>query len=420
MTNPNWHPFTQHGLEREELLIESGEGCMLYTKDGRALIDAISSWWVNLHGHAQPKIASAIASQAAKLEHVIFAGLTHEPAEDLSKKLMEITPESLQHVFYSDNGSTAVEVALKMAVAYWHNQGFKQKTKILALEHGYHGDTCGAMSVSSRSVFTEQFSSMMFDVTHIPFPELGAEQHSLDVLEQHLSATPNNYAAFIAEPLVLGAGGMKMYPAKVLKQMVELCRKHQTLFIADEVMTGFGRTGTMFACEQAGISPDLMCISKGITGGFLPLAAALTTKEIYSAFYSSERSKMFFHGHSYTANPIACAAGVANLKIFQEQPVLEKIARIQKQHQKRLSYFRNHPAVKRTSTLGVIAVIELEVSKQGYLSDIATTLADHYLEKNILLRPLGNVIYILPPYCITTEQLDNIYDVITDSLTLIA
>ena len=313
-----WHPFTQHCLVKPEIKITKGEAAYLYDEAGRKILDAISSWWVNLHGHSHPTIAEAIAKQAKHLEHVIFSGFTHEPAEELSSRLLKIAPPGLSHVFYSDNGSTAVEVALKMAVGYWHNQGFKNKTQLVALDKGYHGDTCGAMSVSARGPFTAMFSSLMFDVKHLPFPENGNEQATIDKFSSLLENSANEIAAFIVEPLVLGAGGMKMYSCDLLRQLYDLCQQYNVLFIADEIMTGFGRTGTMFACEQASITPDLMCISKGITGGFLPLSATLTNEKVYQAFYSKDRSKTFFHGHSYTANPIACAAANANLDVFQQ------------------------------------------------------------------------------------------------------
>ena len=288
--------------------------------DGRTILDAISSWWVNTHGHGHPHIIQAIQNQAAKLEQVIFAGFTHEPAETLARKLLAAAPDGLDHVFFSDSGSTAVEVAIKMAVGYWHNRG-KPRHRIIAMEHAYHGDMFGAMAVGHRGVFNAAYDPMLFDVAYVPFPARGSEHRTVEALQALLRADSNAFAAMIVEPLVLGAGGMKMYRPELLAEIAACCRQHGILLIADEVMTGFGRTGTMFACEQAGIAPDLMCLSKGLTGGFLPMGVTLATGEIFDSFYSTERAKTFFHSSSYTGNAIACAAAVANLEIWEREPV---------------------------------------------------------------------------------------------------
>src|SRR5438552_3863094 len=314
-----WHPYTQEAADLPPIEIDRGEGAYLYTRDGQRLLDGISSWWVNLHGHAHPLIAEAIAKQARKLEHVIFAGFTHEPAEELAAKLGAILPASLKRLFYSDNGSTAVEVALKIAVQYWHNKGRAEKCRIVALEHAYHGDTIGAMSISADSPFTAAFESLRLPVLRV--------RHS-DELEGLLNDRENDIAAMIVEPLVQGAGGMLVYPPSELQRFSALCREHEVLLIADEVFTGMGRTGRMFACEHADVTPDLMCISKGLTGGFLPFAATFSRKQIYEAFENKDRSRTFFHGHSYSGNPLGCAAAIATLKIFDEEPVFERIGKI--------------------------------------------------------------------------------------------
>ena len=413
-----WHPFTQHGLGVPEIEVARAEGAYLYTQDGRAIIDAISSWWVNLHGHGHPHIARAIAEQAAKLDQVIFAGFTHEPAERLAAKLLGIAPRGLEHVFFSDSGSTAVEVAIKMAVGAWHNRGHARRG-VIALEHAYHGDMFGAMSVGQRGLFNAAYEPMLFHVSYLPFPARGAEHRTIDALERLLKSQANHFAALIVEPLVLGAGGMRMYAPECLAQMAALCRRHDVFLIADEVMTGFGRTGSMFACEQAGIAPDLMCLSKGLTGGFLPMGATLASAAIYDAFYSIDRAKTFFHSTSYTGNAIACAAAVASLEIWEREPVAERIAAVAQHHARALARFRSRPHVKETRSCGTIAAIELEVPDSGYFAELGPKLNRFYLERDVLLRTLGNVVYVLPPYCTTLAELDRIYDVIDDSLPLV-
>ena len=413
-----WHPFTQHGLGIPEIRIARAEGSYLYTDDGRAILDAISSWWVNLHGHGHPHIAHAVAEQAAKLDQVIFAGFTHEPAERLAAKLLALAPRDLKHVFFSDSGSTAVEVAVKMAVGSWHNRG-RPRRRVIALEHAYHGDMFGAMAVGQRGLFNAAYEEMLFDVSYLPFPAPGAEQRTIDALEDLLQSQPDNFAALIAEPLVLGAGGMRMYAPSVLAEMVALSRRHDVFLIADEVMTGFGRTGTMFACEQAGVAPDLMCLSKGLTSGVLPMGATLASRAIYDTFYSSDRGKTFFHSTSYTGNAIACAAAVASLEIWEREPVAARIEAISKHHAQGVARFRARPQVRDARTCGTIAAIELDVSDGGYFAELGPTLNRFYLERNVLLRTLGNVVYVLPPYCTTSAELDRIYEAIDDSLALV-
>lgn len=416
--SPIWHPFTQHAIAGPEVSIARAQGAYLYTPEGRAILDAISSWWVNIHGHGHKPIADAIAEQAAKLEQVIFAGFTHEPAERLAKALLKIAPGDLGYVFFSDSGSTAVEVAIKMAVGCWHNRGHPRH-KVIALEHGYHGDLFGAMSVGHRGAFNAAYEPMLFDVSTLPFPAGGEEQITLDALSKLLTAEADTIAALIIEPLVLGAGGMKMYSASLLAEMAALCKQHDVFVIADEVMTGFGRTGTLFACEQGNVAPDLLCLSKGISGGFLPMGATLATEEIYDAFYSKERAKTFFHSSSYTGNALACAAGNANLKIFDQEPVMERIGTIAAQHRERLEKFEGHNLISDIRQAGTIAALEIHAPDGGYFSETGTKLYKFYLENDILLRPLGNIVYVLPPYCVTAAELDRIYDVIEESLGLI-
>ena len=416
--SPLWHPFTQHAVAGDAIAIEHAEGAYLYTRDGRAILDAISSWWVNTHGHSHPHIVDAIRDQATKLEQVIFAGFTHEPAETLARKLLAVAPQGLAHAFYSDSGSTAVEVAIKMAVGCWHNRG-RPRHRIIAMEHAYHGDMFGAMSVGHRGVFNAAYDPMLFEVSYIPFPEHGNEHKTLEALERLLRDNPNSFAALILEPLVLGAGGMKMYGPDVLAALAAICRRHDVFTIADEVMTGFGRTGTMFACEQARMAPDLMCLSKGLTGGFLPMGVTLATAEIYDAFYSTDRSKTFFHSSSFTGNAIACAAAVANLEIWESEPVQARIDAIANHHATHLAAFRNRPEILDVRQTGTIAAIELRVPDAGYLASLGPTLNAFYLEHDVLLRTLGNVVYLLPPYCVRADDLDRVYGLIDESLALV-
>lgn len=420
-----WHPFTQEALEAPPLEVRRAEGVYLYTEDGRQILDGISSWWVNLHGHAHPGVARAIAEQAERMEHVVFAGCTHEPAERLTAELGKVTPRGLSRVFFSDNGSTAVEVALKMALQFWKNRG-QPRFRFIALDHAYHGDTAGAMSVSADSPFTEAFQSMRFDVDHAHSAycyrcPVGQKREScgiecLNSIRHILEAHPDETAAVIVEPLLQGAGGMIMHPVEFLQGIRKLTEEHGTLLIADEVLTGFGRTGRMFASEMAGISPDIMCISKGLTGGFLPFAATLATDEVYAPFHAPDRMRTFFHGHSYAGNPLGCAAALASLEVFRNEPVFERIETISRIHAERLPAFLAHPRIGDARALGTVAALELETDDAGYLSEVRPALYRFFIDHGVLLRPLGNVIYILPPYVITPEELHGIYDVIGNAI----
>jgi adenosylmethionine-8-amino-7-oxononanoate aminotransferase len=409
-SSPVWHPFTQHGLGEPIPLVTHAEGAVLHTSDGRRIVDAISSWWVTTHGHSHPRIVTAIREQADKLDQIIFAGWTHEPAEAVARGLRALMPAELTRVFFSDSGSTSVEVALKMALGYWRKHD-AARHRILVLEHGYHGDTIGAMSVGARGVFNHAYEPLLFDVGTIPFPAPGSEQATLDALDHACAA---GAAAFIVEPLVLGAGGMHFYTPAVLKEMRAICAGHGVLFIADEVMTGWGRTGTLLACEQADVVPDILCLSKGLTGGAVPLAVTMATEPIFQAHYGPERERMFFHSSSYTANPIACAAARANLAIWLDEPVRERIASLCDRQQVRLDRLARHPRVRGARRLGTITALEIG-GGEGYLSALAPRLLAHFRDRDLLLRPLGNTVYVMPPYCIEEADLDRIYAAIEEA-----
>jgi adenosylmethionine-8-amino-7-oxononanoate aminotransferase len=410
--SPVWHPFTQHGLGEEIPLIARGEGAVLHGADGRQWIDAISSWWVTTHGHANPRIMAAIAAQTQRLDQIIFAGWTHEPAETLARGLTAIMPPELTRVFFSDSGSTAVEVALKMALGYFHNRK-ELRQGIIVMEHSYHGDTIGAMSVGARGVFNRPYAPLLFDVTTVPFPAAGAEQATLDALEAACSA---GAAAFIVEPLILGSGGMLIYPPHVLADMAAICARHGVLFIADEVMTAWGRTGTLLACNQAGVVPDILCLSKGLTGGAVPLAVTMAREEIFMAHWSEDRADCFFHSSSYTANPIACAAATENLAIWRDEPVQQRIDGLVAMQARALAAMSDHPLVTSTRQCGTIAAFDLETDAGGYLSNWAVHLNRFGKARGVLIRPLGNIVYVMPPYCITQEQLTHVYAVVRDGL----
>jgi adenosylmethionine---8-amino-7-oxononanoate aminotransferase len=413
-TSPIWHPFTQHALQSEMVKIERGEGAYLFTPDGRRIIDAISSWWVVTHGHCHPPIVRAIQKQAEQLNQIIFAGHTHEPAERVASAMLKIAPRGLDYVFFSDSGSTSVEVALKMALGYWHNIG-EPRSRIVVMQHSYHGDTIGAMSVGARGVFNAAYGPLLFDVTTVPFPYPRHEQETLDALE---AACRDRPAAFIVEPLILGAGGMLMYPAWVLKEMKRICEASGVWFIADEVMTGWGRTGTLFACEQADVAPDIACYSKGLTGGALPLAVTLCRSEIFEAHFSHDRSRTFFHSSSYTANPIACAAARANLDLWNDPAVAVRVAAVAAMQEKALTPFRADERFKNVRRAGTITALELEARDSGYLAGIGPRLLAFFGNRDLLLRPLGNTIYVMPPYCVTEADLDKIYAAIAEAANL--
>lgn len=404
-----WHPFDLVTIDHN-ILIEKAEGVYLYTPEGRQILDAIGSWWVNIHGHANKYIAEKVSEQLHTLEHVIFAGFTHKPAIQLVKNILSILPNNQQKVFFSDNGSTATEVAIKMAFQYWHNKG-ENKPKVIAIEGAYHGDTFGAMSVGGRSKFNEPFAPYLFDVEFIQFPD-GKNDTEVIIAFDNL-AKSGQIAAFIYEPLIQGAAGMRMYAAETLEKLLQIAKQHQIICIADEVMTGFGRTGKLFASLHCKTTPDIMCLSKGITGGTMAMGVTTCNTNIYEAFVSEDIYKIFFHGHSYTGNPLACAAANASFDLLMTDECIQNIARISEANVQFCNRIKSKSWVKDVRSLGTVLAVEFKTeSESSYFNNLRDKLYHYFLNQNILLRPLGNIIYLIPPYIITNEELDRIYNAI--------
>lgn len=408
-----WHPFTQMKNPLPHIPIVRGEGVYLFDEQGKKYIDAVSSWWVNIHGHAHPYIAAKVSEQLNTLEHVIFAGFTHEPAVQLAERLLPLLPGDQKRVFYSDNGSTAVEVALKMCLQYWVNTNKEPRTKIIAFKEAYHGDTFGAMSVSGRSVFTNAFNSLLFDVEFIDLPTA----QNISQLKSKINYLSNEVACFIFEPMVLGTAGMLMYEAQYLDELIATCQQHGILTIADEVMTGFGRTGKYFSCEALTNKPDIFCLSKGLTGGTMPMGVTTCNSKVFDAFLSEDKLKTLYHGHSYTANPIACAASLASLDILLAPETMANINRVVASHAQFAIKIAAHPKVKAIRQTGTILALEWETGDDtSYFSTLRNQLYQYFIERGILLRPLGNILYILAPYVISNDDLEYIYQTIEQAL----
>ncbi len=413
----NWHPYTQHKTAQPHIAITKGEGALLWDENGKEYVDAIASWWVNPYGHSNKFIADAIYKQLTTLEHVLFGGFTHEPAVLVAEKLMKILPSNQKKLFFSDNGSTAVEIALKVALQYFYNKGEK-RTKIIAFENAFHGDTFAAMAASGISFFTEAFQGAMIDVVRIPVPTNGNEKTSYDALEKLVQT--NEYAGFIFEPLVQGAAGMVMYDASELDKLISLCQKHKVFTIADEVMTGFGKTGKNFACDYLQTQPDMMCLSKALTGGTIPMAITTFTQEIFDGFYDDDVNKALFHGHTFTANPTGCAAALASMQLLESKDMQQNIQSINEQHLTFQSKIQNHPKVKTTRVLGVIFALEIKTaSNESYYGNLRNQLYNFFIDKGVILRPVGNIVYVLPPYIISNNQLQKIHQTIEEALEII-
>jgi adenosylmethionine-8-amino-7-oxononanoate aminotransferase len=411
-----WHPYTQHKTATPPIAITRGEGALLWDDKGKEYIDAIASWWVNPFGHSNKYIADAIYKQLTTLEHVLFGGFTHEPAVLLAEKLIEMLPGNQQKLFFSDNGSTAVEVAIKASLQYFYNMGEK-RTTIIAFEDAFHGDTFAAMAASGISLYTQAFAGMFIDVVRIPAPVPGREQECLDMLQQHIST--HSCAAFIFEPLVLGAAGMVMYAPEILDEMITLCGQNNVITIADEVMTGFGKTGKTFACDYLKTQPDIMCMSKALTAGTIPMAITSFTQILFDGFYSDDINKALFHGHTFTANPTGCAAALAAVELLNTDEMQANIKRISLRHLDFLQTLRTHSKVSTCRSLGVILALEITSDiQESYYGSMRTKLYDFFIANGIVMRPIGNIVYILPPYIITDEQLDNVYEVVMRALEI--
>ncbi len=410
-----WHPFTHLKYAEAPIEIVKGEGAYFYDAEGNKLLDGISSWWVNLHGHCHPYISQKVSEQLHTLEHAIFSAFTHEPAVKLAERLIGHLPENQSKIFYSDNGSTAVEVGLKMVLQYWHNQGMSKK-KFIAFENAYHGDTFGGMSVGARNVFNNAFENLLFDVIHIPLPDADNMEQIKEVLQGWFT-NHNDIAGFIFEPLVQGAAGMLMYEAKYLDELITLCRENKVLCIADEVMTGFGRTGKFFASSYLSNKPDIICLSKGLTGGYMPLGVTSCAQFIYNSCVSDDKTKTFFHGHSYTANPTACSAGLASLDLMEKEETWSQIAMISKLNQELVTKLKNHPKLKDVRCKGTILALEINTEEHThYLNNSSESIASYFLNKSIIVRPLGNILYVIPPYCITETEIKQVYEVMEQFL----
>ena len=409
-----WHPYTQHKTAALPVVITSGNGALLYDIDGKEYIDAIASWWVNPFGHSNKFIADAIYKQLTTLEHVLFGGFTHEPAIQVSEQLLAMMPSNQQKVFFSDNGSTAVEVAIKVAFQYFFNKNQK-KTTLIAFEDAFHGDTFAAMAASGISFYTQAFAEMFLDVIRIPVPVKGKEQESYDSLQKVIDTY--EVSAFIFEPLVLGAAGMVMYEPEALDKLLEICKKNNVLTIADEVMTGFGKTGKTFACDYLQNQPDMMCVSKALTGGTIPMAITTFTQEVFDAFYSDDINKALFHGHTFTANPTGCAAALASFELLQTEEIQNNIQHINQRHLQFQERIKGHSKVLTTRVLGVIFALEIQSAEdEQYYGNMRNKLYNFFIDNGVVLRPVGNIVYILPPYIMTDSQLDKIYKTIEDAI----
>lgn len=412
-----WHPYTQHKTALAPIAITKGQGALLWDENGKEYIDAIASWWVNPYGHSNTPIADAIYKQLTTLEHVLFGGFTHEPAVVLAEKLMAILPKNQQKLFFSDNGSTAVEVAIKVALQYFFNKGEK-KTTIIAFENAFHGDTFAAMAASGISFFTDAFQGMFIDVVRIPVPVVGQEEASFDALAKAIKK--HNCAGFIYEPLVQGAAGMVMYEPAALDTLIRMCKDNNVLTIADEVMTGFGKTGKIFASDYLAEQPDMMCLSKALTGGTIPMAITTFTQPIFDAFYNEDINKALFHGHTFTANPTGCAAALASLELLQTAEMQANISRVNANHLAFQERIKFHQKVVTTRVLGVIFALEIKTeSAASYYGTLRNQLYHFFIENGVILRPVGNIVYVLPPYIITDEQLEKVYQVIESALEIV-
>ena len=403
-----WHPFTQMQTAPDPILIVKAEGATLFAADGKEYLDCNSSWWVTLHGHNHPHLKQALLNQFEQIDHVIFAGATHPKAIELAERVVGLLPDNFQKVFFSDDGSTSVEVAIKMVFQFWHNQSIDKK-RIVALEGAYHGDTFGAMSISQRGYFNAPFEHLFFEVDYLPFPYSNKEEVVLIAAEKLFAS--DECAAIIVEPLVQGSAGMMMYRPSFLERLVALAKANQVLVIFDEVMTGWGRTGKLFAMNYIDSTPDIVCLSKGLTGGVLPLGLTVATEAIYNAFLSPIKTKALLHGHSFTGNALACAVACANIDLIEATSFDESINRISEQHAAFGDSLKDHPKVQEVRQMGTIIAVEIKVSgSSSYFAEIRDIAYQYFISNGLLIRPLGNIVFLNPPYCVTNEELSRMYD----------
>lgn len=423
-----WHPMTQHQVEPDPPVIVSGSGAVLYDENGKETLDMISSWWTCVHGHSNPKLNQALVDQVQELEHVMFAGFTHPPAIKLAEKLAHSMPGDLNRVFYSDNGSTANEIALKIAYQYWINKGEKQRTKFLCFEKAYHGETVGAMSVGKGCGFFDDFEGLLFEVEKVAYAPTWEgdsrteekEQAALKAIKNILEANKNEVAAFIMEPLMQGAGGIRFSRPEFIKAVTDMAHDYDVLVIYDEVAVGFGRAGSLFACQKVGAIPDLVCLSKGLTSGYLPLAVTVATDAVYEAFLSDDPDRAFLHSHTFTANPLACALALRSLELFEEDNIFEKIEHLEVKHREFLEGLQKRHKVYMPRVMGTIMAFNIADEDGAYKNDQGEFMREWFFNNGLNIRPLGNAVYLMPPYCITDEQLQRAYDGIIEVLDLVS
>jgi adenosylmethionine-8-amino-7-oxononanoate aminotransferase len=418
-----WHPFTQHETEPEPIFVSRAKGASLFDENGREIVDCISSWWTCIHGHAHPAINKALCEQAEKMEHVMFAGFTHPPAIELSEKLAGLLPNDLNKVFFSDNGSTAVEVGLKLAYQYWKNKGEDQRRMFVAFDKAYHGDTFGAMAVGRACQFFTPFEDLMFEVASLLYPatweddeeQASKTKEAITTFKNYIDANNNTIAAVIIEPLMQGAGGIRFCPPAFVKEITLYAQSHGLPVIYDEVAVGFGRTGTLFAHEQVGAAPDIICLSKGLTAGYMPMSVTVASDRIFKVFLDKEFKKAFAHGHSFTANPLACAVALKSLELFDEEKTMENVGRIEKSHRAFLPRLASHQAATKARVLGTVLAFNLP-DDEGYKNDVSEKMRDWFLSSGFNIRPLGSSVYLMPPFCISDAQLEATYAAIIEAL----
>ncbi len=423
-----WHPFTQHATERDPIVITSAKGASLYDEAGNEMLDMISSWWTCIHGHAHPKLNAALAAQAQAVPHVMFSGFTHAPGAELSEKLAQRLPGDLNRTFFSDNGSTAVEISLKIAYQYWKNADEHGRTKFLAFDGGYHGETLGAMSVGRGCGFFKLFEDLMCSIESVPYAHTWdgdtdierKEEEALAALKNKLSVHKHEIAAMIVEPLMQGAGGMRFCRPQFMKQVTDLVQAEGILVIYDEVAVGFGRSGSLFACEKIGVVPDMVCLSKGLTAGYLPMAVTVAAQRVFERFLDQDPAKMFLHSHTFCGNPLACAVALESLNLFEEEKTLERIAHIEARHREQLPHLQAHPSAAQARVMGSVLAFNLRGLDDAFKSIESVTLRDWFWERGLNIRPLGNVVYLMPPYCIADEQLDRAYAGLFEGLEQLA